>query len=95
MIYTNIETFSAHIMVFGILQFHVTTRLKAHTTQRLLNSFTSSDSRKIARVDQERPKKDAGLPPLYVASQKSTSDMAQLNHILINGQESDNRQVGG
>lgn len=75
-------------MVFGILQFHVTTRLKAHTTQRLLNSFTSLDSRDIARA---RPKKDAGLPPL---SQKSISDIAQVNPISVNGHDSNNRQVG-
>jgi hypothetical protein len=44
------------------------------------------DSRDIARA---RPKKDAGLPPL---SQKSISDIAQVNPILVNGHESINRQ---
>jgi hypothetical protein len=73
-------------------EFHVTTRLKAHTTQRLLNSFASLDPRKTARVDQQHLKKDAGLPPVHGIFQKSSSDVAQLNHTLINGQDSYNRQ---
>lgn len=85
--------FSAYSVVFCTWQFHVTTRLKAHTTQQILNSFTSLDSRKIARVDQERLKKDGGPPLVHGVLQKPNSDMAQLNHTSINGQESDNRQV--
>ena len=88
--------FSSNSLVFlGIAQFHVTTRLKAHITQRLLNSFTSLDSRKSAPTDEENPKKDAGLPPAYGVV-KSKSDATQLNHVLNNGHESDsihNRQV--
>jgi len=90
----KLNSFSADSVVLFILQFHVTTRLKAHTTQRLLNSFAALDPRKTARVDQQHLKKDAGLPPVHGIFQKSSSDMAQLNHTLINGQDSYNRQVG-
>ncbi|KAG0592999.1 hypothetical protein KC19_1G296900 [Ceratodon purpureus] len=69
-------------------EFHVTTRLKAHTTQRLLNSFISLNSRETGLTDKEIPKKDAGLPPPYGVF-KSTSDVVQLNHTLSNGHDSD------
>ena len=79
---------NSHCIQFYVclLQFHVTPRLKAHTTQRLLNNFTSLNSTKVAPVDKERPKKDPGLPPVH----------GQVDHSLNNGQETDNtynRQV--
>ncbi|KAG0620131.1 hypothetical protein M758_4G191500 [Ceratodon purpureus] len=66
-------------------QFHVTPRLKIHNTQRLLNNFASLNSTKVTPVDQERQKRDPGLPPVP----------GQVNHSLHNGQETDstpNRQ---
>ncbi|XP_073389143.1 uncharacterized protein [Physcomitrium patens] len=77
-------------------EFHVTTRLKAHTIQHLLNSFVSLDSRKIVPVDKENAKKDAGLPPVRVVLQKSTSDMSQFKRTLNNGHSIDSpaRELG-
>lgn len=81
-----VANFSPHSVLFRLLQFHVTTRLKAHSTQRLLNNFASLNSTKVAPVDKERLKKAPGLPPVH----------GQSNHSLNNGLETEsihNRQV--
>lgn len=76
------------------VQFHVTARLKAHNTQRLLNSFVSLDSRTV-QSDKEGPKKATGLPPVHRTIHKSMSDASHLNHSFKNGYETklSNKQV--
>lgn len=93
--FTHIATIFSQTL-FCFLQFHVTTRLKAHTIQHLLNSFVSPDSRKIVPVDKENAKKDAGLPPVRVVLQMSTSDMSQFKRTLNNGHSIDSpaRELG-
>uniref|UniRef100_A0A7I4ACI1 C2H2-type domain-containing protein n=1 Tax=Physcomitrium patens TaxID=3218 RepID=A0A7I4ACI1_PHYPA len=70
--------------------FHVTTRLKAHNTQHLLNSLASLDFKSITPADKEHRKKDSDLRPAHGMLQKSVSDVIQSSHSSRNTQEPEN-----